>query len=194
MRVLCVFLVAIVAMIVGAAASSDAAPKYPYCCSVDQWSALVTNWDPQRNFFAFGFTAYDLTNNREAFSAIEAINNRFYNVTYLMLYGKSTGYRIIENFEGARCQKFQINRNLPPFCIPNAAVFRGNMTVGGSLVSNVFEWMGNEAKGYIHVSADGCVPIRADAIVIRNPNVDEEEYFDYVPLVDPTVFTVPNYC
>jgi len=167
-----------------------------YCCSVNQWTANIQNWDPQRNFYAWGWTAYDYTNMQDAFTAIENINDKIYNVTYIMLYQKQVGYRIIEDFGSSRCQRFQISTSqFQPFCVPNWAVYRGNMTIGATLTIDVFEWMGQEAKGYIHVTADGaCAPVGSNMLVIRNPNAVAENYYNYVPSVDPNVFKVPSDC
>jgi len=195
MKAIVVFVLALSALIAVSYASSNAWE----CCSVPQWTATVQNADPQRNFYAWGWTAYDYTNHQDAFTAIENINDRIYNVTYIMLYNKQVGYRIIEDFGGARCQKFPLTTQFQPFCVPSWTVYRGNLSIGGSLDIDVYEWMGQDSKGYIHVVAGGresglCVPVSSNLLVIRNPNADVENYYNFEPMVNPNVFKVPSDC
>jgi len=157
---------------------------------------MITNWDPERNFFAFGWLAYDFTNGQEMFTAIENDGREMLNVTYIFLYSKGMAYRVIEEIRTGRqrCESFQVPTQMPQYCVPMQTFYRGNFTLGGSLVVKVFEWMGGESKGHIQVTSDGCIPVKADVLTPRNSNADVEEYFNYIPSVDPGVFMPPSIC
>jgi len=165
-----------------------------HCCTVNQWSALINNWDPMKEFFAFGDMAYDFTNNREFFTAIEHENGTRVNVTYIMLWASNKYYRIFTHLGRAQCHTFPLFGKMQPYCVPSMMMLRGNYTIGGTLSVNVYEWMGGDSKGHVQVSSDGCVPVKSDVFTMRNPNADTEEYFDWVPAVNPSIFTPPSYC
>jgi len=168
-----------------------------FCCTPNQWTSNNANWDPQREFFAFGVQAYDYTNMREYFTAIEMEGADRVNATYILNWATSTGYRIFSYFGGDRCRKFPLTPPMPQYCIPNSAVYRGNFTIGGSLLVNSFEFISgqNDLKGYLEVSATGCLPIRNIGMFMgRNPNLDEENFFNVVMTVNPNLFTPPAFC
>jgi len=165
----------------------------PYCCTANQWTSLVTNWDPDRNFYFFGEIVYDYTNSRQYFTAMENDKGKRENVSYIMLHSKGMGYRY---YNGGNCQNFSIPTAMPQACIPNDAIYRGNYSIGapGALIVNVFEYLRGGFKGTYQTAAVGCVPVKNWGHSVRNPNVDEEEYFDYVAAVNSGVFTVPSFC
>jgi len=183
----------LVAFCLGLFALSQAVP--PFCCTTNQWSGMVASWDPQMTFFSFGYIAYDYTNMREFFTAIEMEGNDRVNVTYILDYNLQKGYRVYTYFGGDRCKEFPLNGPMQQYCIPNGAVFRGNFTIGQTLWANAWELIQGDTKAYLQITSSGCIPIRATGQTFgRNPNVDKENYFNIVNSVNPAVFTAPSFC
>jgi len=172
---------------------SVASAASPYCCTANQWSSAVINWDPDRSFFFIGEFVYDYTNSQEFFNAQENIGGKHYNVTYIVLYKKSTGYRF---YNGGNCQTFALSGNMPQYCVPGDAIYRGNYSIGYSpaLVVNYFEFLRGDDKGTYQFSASGCVPVANYGHSVRNPNVDQEQFFNYVTSVNQNLFQVPSFC
>jgi len=167
----------------------------PFCCTAPQWSGLNANWDPQMTYFAFGNQAYDYTNSQEYFNAIEMDGNNRINVTYILNWASGKGYRVYTSFGGDKCRIFPLNGPMIEYCIPNQAVFKGNFTIGQSLAANAWEFIQGDIQGFIQVAAVGCVPIRTQGNSFnRNPNVDQENYFNLVNTVNPAIFAPPTYC
>jgi len=164
------------------------------CCTVDQWSSMGANWDPQKKFFAIGAYAYDYTNSREFYNAIEEENGERVNVTYIILFKEQIGYRIYNYFGGDRCKQLAITGAMPKYCIPSSARYLGNYTLGGTLGVNVYEYIRGTTKGTYQTTTVGCIPVKNTGVDARNPNYDQEEFFNYVPSVNPAVFTKPNFC
>jgi len=168
-----------------------------YCCTPDQWSGRVSNWDPSRNVMSWGEIAYDYTNLREYFTAVERAQfpDRFVNTTYILLYSSQTGYAITEDNGQTTCKQFDLQYQMTQYCVQPPAINRWNVTVGGSLEGSVYHWQGQEAAGFALVAeAAGCIPISARQYFQRNKNVDEEEYYDVISSVNPAVFTPPSFC
>jgi len=116
------------------------------------------------------------------------------NVTYILLYSKGRGWRYTD---GAHCVNFTLSGPMPQFCIPNDAIWRGNYTLGGGstvLTVNYFEYLRGSFKGSYQNAVTDCIPVKNDGHSVRNPNVDQEQFFNYVPSVNAAVFNVPSFC
>jgi len=110
-----------------------------------------------------------------------------------MNFNTRVGYRIYDNFGKGQCERFQINGPMRQFCIPQDSVYRGNVTVGETLAVNIFEWIHGEEEGHAQVT-ETCVPVKLMGYYARDQNVDEEEFFNWIPMVDPNLFNPPTYC
>jgi len=166
-----------------------------YCCTPNQWSGIVTNWDPSKNFFSFGEIAYDYSGKREYFTAVENYGRRRVNVTYVLLYQAQKGYRIMSDPHGgsATCSSFPLNGSMPQYCVGAPAMNRVNVTIGETLNTQVWEYRSDQGESRLEIT-DDCVPVRAVGIFGRNHNIDEEDYYDVVPRVDSGLFNAPTDC
>jgi len=168
-----------------------------YCCTPDQWTGLVTNWDPSKNFFSFGEIAYDYVNKREYFTAVEEAQfpQRFVNVTYILLYNSQTGYAITEDRGTTTCKQFPLEYQMMQFCVEPPAINRHNVTIGENLEASVYHYEGQNEFGIAIIAEDaGCIPVSARQFFQRNRNAAEEQYFDVVNSVNGGLFNPPSFC
>jgi len=159
---------------------------------------LVSNWDPSKDFTAFGVWEYDYTNQREFFHAIEDQGFRRVNASYILLFQSKTGYRIEDDGHRKTCNEFPLNIKMNQFCIEPPAALLNSGTVGGTLNVNVYEYIAQSGdRAFISIAENAaakvCIPVKIDG-VFRDRNIDQEEYFDYVARVNPDRFVPPTNC
>jgi len=169
---------------------------FGYCCTPNQWSSAFSNWDPERNFFTVGFQAYDYTNQREFVFFEEDQGFRRVNVSIILLFKNQKGYRLEQTGSTTSCTPFDVPQKMGQFCVAPPARQQYNVTIGGSLKVTVYEIIAsNGDRGFVSLADSGCLPVKFVNVLNRPQfNIDQADYWDVVPRVDPKLFTPPSFC
>jgi len=164
------------------------------CCTETQWEGRLANADQSQGFFEVGWVSYDAKNSQEYFSAFEDIRGFRTNVTYILLWGKQTSYRLYESFGTLKCEKTTLTGDFPTYCVPSNSGYLGNFTIAGSLLVDAWKIYDSNINGVISVTRKGCYPVR-NTLVATRYNIDDENFWDITDgIANPAIFTPPSIC
>jgi len=174
-------------------------PKSPPtpCCLASQYELYQFTWDPTKRFDGGWFIASDATNSRVFMAGTDYKGKKqhAYNFQTLYLYDSKKMYYI--DSTGA-CFEGDLNSTMGQQCVPSFASYEGSPTVGGSLVTNVFNFEVGTGKDTDYntavVTATGCIPV-SDILASEKLGVLDTTYWDYVgSITNTSVFNIPKGC
>jgi len=167
------------------------------CCTSDQWQGYMFSWDESRHFRAGFNISYDYTNKRTHVLIEEQEGNRRRRVIEtIALYQFKKVFIIDHNTQ--QCHEADLEGDMRQDCVPQNATHAGQITIGGELPANIWEWEEgprNSSRRIMELrTVSTCTPI--DSFVTgRFIHVDVNYYWNITQgIKDPSIFAPPKTC
>jgi len=160
------------------------------CCTPDQWTGDVLEWDDELDFFVVRHFTYDARLNRLR-ADNEIHHTRTFKNTEILFYNNRVAYRI----EAGVCRKLTLSGNFQRICLPSNSTYEATVSIGNSLATDLFNFRDRARGVYLDdlVTSAECLPVTS---MLITPRVRHEysEVWNVVTSVDPTSFQIPDIC